>query len=312
MGVLATVAYPLVWILTRSTDAVFRLLRLRDSGEPRVTEEEISHLLHEGAEAGVIQRAEHALVERVFRFADRDVGLVMTPRVEIEFLDLEAPAHVNREKLIAARRVRLVVCRGGLDRAEGVIDVRDLLAEALAGKPLDLEGAMRPVHFVPEHVPAMRVLEHLRRTGQRLAVVLDEYGGTAGVVTADDLLEALVGPIADTDGSSSADMIVDREDGSVLVDGQVTADELKERLRLDELAGEEDGDFRTAAGWVVTRLGRIPDVGDYFEAHGLRVEVVDMDGPRVDRLLITPVEGAGASGVSPVRAPANPSESGAW
>lgn len=286
MNWVSLAATPLVWVLSMSTDGLFRLLRLRKKDDASETEEEIGFLLHEGTEAGVIHSEEQRMVERVFRFGDQDVGGVMTPRRDVVFLDLDAPAETNREKLLASPHVRLVACRGGLDHVEGIVDLRDLLGRAVAGEPVDPAAAVRPVRFVPEHSPALRVLGLFRESGEKVAVVIDEYGGMAGLVALDDVLEALVGALpgaGDPDGGG----VVRREDGSFLVDGRLSVEDFEEALDVRLPTGDDRGDYRTAAGWVVSQFGHIPETGEVVEAGRLRVEVVDMDGPRVDALLVT-------------------------
>ena len=286
MQVVSVVATPLVWLLSKSTDGLFRLLRLRANDGASATEEEIGFLLHEGTEAGVIHSEEQRIVERVFRFGDQDVGGVMTPRREVFFLDLDAPAEATREKLLTAPHVRLVACRGGLDHVVGVVDVRTLLGRALAGDPLDPAAAVTPVRFVPEHSPAIRALELFRETGDKVAVVIDEYGGVAGLVALDDVLEALVGTLPGA-GDLPSGGVVRREDGSFLVDGRVTIEDAEAAIGARLPPVDDRGDYRTVAGWVVARLGRIPETGECVDAGTVRVEVVDMDGPRVDALLVT-------------------------
>jgi len=287
MRVLSAAASPLVWLLTRSTDVGFRLLGLRETGETRVTEEEIRHLLSEGAQHGIFDVKEQAMVERVFRFADQRVGAVMTPRVGIEFVDLDEPLDKTLEALHGARHSRLVACRGDLDNTVGIINVRDALPIALDGKPVDPQQLLRTAHYVPEHAPALTLLDHFKRTGERVALVIDEYGGLAGLASIEDVIESLVGYMPWAAGTGDEPDIVQRGDGSYLVDGNVLPDELERRIGAALRPSAAEAGYRTVAGWVVTKLGRIPDVGEHFESDGLRVEVVDMDGPRVDRLLIS-------------------------
>ncbi len=286
MTAVAVAATPLVWLLSKSTDGLFRLLRLRAKDDTAETEEEIGFLLHEGTEAGVIHSEEQRIVERVFRFGDQDVGGVMTPRRSVVFLDLDAPPEATREKLLAAPHVRLVACRGGLDHVLGIVDVRDLLGRAVAGEPLDPAAAVRPVRFVPEHSPALRVLELFRESGEKVAVVIDEYGGMAGLVALDDVLEALVGTLPGA-GDMPGGGVVRREDGSFLVDGRVLIEDFEEAAEVRLPADDDRSDYRTMAGWVVSLFGHIPETGERVDSGRIRVEVVDMDGPRVDALLVT-------------------------
>ena len=286
MGVVSLVATPLVWLLSKSTEGLFKLLRLRKNDGASAAEEEIGFLLHEGTEAGVIHSEEQRIVERVFRFGDQDVGGVMTPRRDVVALDLDDAPEKLRDALLAAAHVRLVACRGGLDHVEGIVDVRDVLGRVLAGEPFDPAAAVRPVRFVPEHAPALRVLETFRETGDKVAVVIDEYGGTAGLVALDDILEALVGALPGA-GDRPGGGVVCRADGAFEVHGGVLVETLEEAVGVRLASGDDRGDYRTVAGWVVSRLGRIPEPGDVLDEAALRVEVAEMDGPRVDRLLVT-------------------------
>ena len=280
----AVAATPFVWLLSRSTDLLFRLLRLHPADRTAATEEEIGFLLHEGTEAGVIHTEEQRLVERVFRFGDRDAGGVMTPRRDVAHVDLDDPEAETRKGVAGAEHSRLVVCRDGLDHVEGIVHVRDVLRAALAGAPLDVAAHVRPVRFVPEHAPALRVLELFRETGDKVAVVVDEYGAMVGLVSLDDVLEALVGVL-------DAPAVARRDDGAFLVGGSLAVDDLEEETGL-ALPADERHDFRTVAGWLVARVGRLPEVGTRVEAGGLSVEVVAMDGPRVATLAVAPLPGA--------------------
>ncbi len=281
MTAVSVVATPLVWLLSRSTDLIFRLLRIQPSDRTAAAEEEIGLLLHEGTEAGVIDTEERRIVERVFRFGDRDVAGVMTPRTEIAFLDLDDAPDALRAAVAAAGHTRLVVCRGSLDHVEGLVDVRDLMAQLLAGGPLDVAAAVRPARFVPEHAPALSVLDLFRATGDKVAVVTDEYGVTAGIVALDDVLEALIGALPDV---REVPGVVRRDDGTFAVAGTATVDEVEEATGV--ALPPAGGTYRTAAGWLVARLGRVPEPGDVVEAGALHVEVTRMDGPRVEVLSV--------------------------
>ena len=289
MHAVSVAATPVVWLLSKSTDLLFRLLRLHPADRTAATEEEIGFLLHEGAEAGVIHTEEQRIVERVFRFGDRDAGGVMTPRHDVAVVDLADSADEIRAQIAAAPHSRLVACRDGLDHVEGIVDVRGLLGPALAGAPLDAEAAVRPVQFVPEHAPALRVLELFRETGDKVAVVLDEYGAVVGLVSLDDVLEALVGALP---GAGDAPQIERRADGSFLVGSGVTVEEFEEQAGLT--LADDGGDYRTVAGWLVSRTGRIPKVGTRVAAGGIGVEVVEMDGPRIEALAVTRLAARGA------------------
>jgi putative hemolysin len=287
---LSLVASPLVKVLSLTTEALLRLLRVRKPDEPPVTEEEVAALLDVGTAAGVFEEEEHDLVERVFWLGDQRAAGLMTPRHQIEWLDVQDPTEVHREELIRHRFSRYLVCDGELDRVLGMVMVKDLLAELLAGGPLDLQAALRKPLFVPESLRALRLLEMFRESGIHMAVVVDEYGGVEGVVTLRDVVEEITGNLA----VGADPRMVRREDGSWLMDGALTMDEFWEALELEERRSEERAGYNTLGGLVVTELGRIPRSGDVFEAHGLRFEVMDMDGHRVDKVLVGPPDGRAA------------------
>jgi len=285
MHVLSLAATPLVKLLSVSTDGVLHLLRIRRTGEPPVTEEEITTLIEQGTEAGIFEEEEQDLVERVFELADQRAYSLMTPRHRVIWLDLEDPPEVNRGKMARHRHSRYPVCEGGLDAVLGVVEVKDLWARALRGEELDLRAALRPPLFVPGGLRALRLLEMFRASGAQIALVVDEYGGVDGLFTLNDVLEEIVGEIE----VSGEPRIVQRDDGSWLVDASLTMDEFWEELGLEERRTEERRGYNTLAGFVITRLGHIPAAGESFEAYGLRFEVVDMDAHRVDKVLVTPV-----------------------
>ncbi len=284
---LSRAAGPLVHLLAASTDLLVRLLRIRPASEPPVTEEEVQALISLGREAGVFQAEEEDLVSNVFRLADRRVSMLMTPRLQIEWLDLEESADAIREKLLAAEHSRFPVARESLDQLAGMVYVQDLMAQAVQGRPLDLEAVLRTPIVVPETMPAMRVLETFRQTRNHLALVVDEYGSIVGLVSLTDILESLVGELPAAESEEEAE-IVRRPDGTWLIDGQLPIDELKALLGVRALPGEEAHLFQTLGGFVTNQLGKIPAVAERFEWDGNSFEVMDMDGHRVDRVLVTP------------------------
>ena len=297
MRVLSRVVAPLVRLLTGSTNLMLRLLGVRAHTDPGVTEEEIRALVEQGAESGAVQREEHEVVERVFRLGDRQVSALMTPRPDVDWIDLTEGAAGLRAELALGRRSLLLVCREDVDQVVGVVHAEDLLARCVAGQPLDeaaLEALARAPLFVPESMPAFRLLEAFRRARQHAAVVLDEYGGVAGVVTLDDVLQDLVGDIPEDGGESGAPAIVRRDDGSWLVDGQTPITDLEAALDA-ELVLEERPGYQTVGGFVMTRLGRLPHPAEHFTWAGHRFEIVDMDGRRVDKVLIAREPTAGGS-----------------
>jgi putative hemolysin len=287
MKALARLGSPVVHLLTLSTSFVLRLLRVRPSAEPSVTEEEIKVLMAQGAESGAFEPAELDIVGRVLRLADRHVASVMTPRNELIWIDLDAGPEDRRRLVHESGRSQFPVARGSLDAVQGILRVKDWLrAEDTA--PGDDPAQLLPALFVPETKDALDLLDQFQKSRQHLAIVLDEHGGTAGIVTLHDILEAIVGELPPGDEESEP-LLVKRDDGSWLVDGSLPMPEFKDAFRLQELPEEADGHFHTVGGLVMSALRRIPRAGDAFEISGLRLEVVDMDGRRVDKVLVTRV-----------------------
>jgi putative hemolysin len=284
---LSRIASPAVWLLSASTELVVKLLGMRPSTEPPVTEEEIIFLINQGTMAGVFEEAEQEMLERVFRLGDRRVGAIMTHRKKIVWLDINDPIEKNRRIIARSVYSRFPVCQGRLGNIVGVVHVRDLLARNLAGQPLDLKAASQPPLFVHENMHVVKVMELFRESGTQFALVIDEYGTIEGIVTLNDILESVVGDIPSLDELDEP-KVVQREDGSWLVDGTLPVDEVKEIFEIKKLPGEKSGHYQTLGGFVMTYLKRIPAAGDHFECCGLRFEVVDMDGHRVDKVLIIP------------------------
>jgi putative hemolysin len=287
MQVLSRVAYPAVHLLGLSTELLLRALGMRPSTEPLVTEEEIRALIEQGTQAGMFEEAEQEMVERVFRLGDRRVSAVMTPRTEIVWLDREASALEIRRTITESAHSRFLVADGSLDNVLGVVHAKDLLAHILGEQVVNLEATLQQPLYVPESMRALKVLELFKQSGTHIALVIDEYGGIQGIVTPSDILEAIVGDLPEA-GEQVEPLAVQREDGSWLVDGMLPVDEFKDLFDLGELPGEDQGIYQTLAGFVVMQLGRIPAATDYFVWEGLKIEVVDMDGNRVDKVLVTP------------------------
>jgi putative hemolysin len=281
------VAAPAVTVLSFSTDAVLRLLRARQAPEPAVTEEGIKRMLEQATLTGVVEPAEREMVERVFRLGDRLVTDIMTPYPDIIWLDLADSRGLSQRKVTTSGHSHFPVIRDRRDNIAGIVHAKDLVIQSLAGHPLDLESALQPALFVPETTPAADVLERFREAGTRVALVIDEYGSLQGMITTDDLLQALVGEIPEH-GEEQEPSIVRRADGSWLVDGAVPIDELEAICRVQGLSGLADRGHRTVGGFVMTKLGRVPRTGDHFEWAGYRFEVVDMDRRRVDKVLVEP------------------------
>jgi putative hemolysin len=283
MGRLSVFASPAVWLLSRSTALILRLLGSKPSTEPAVTEEEITILVQQGAQAGVFQAAEREIVDRVFRLGDQRVVDLMVPRPRVTWIDITVPAEENLRRMAQGGYAHYPVCRGDLDHVLGIVSVRDLWARQVAGQSADIESALHPPLYLPETVAAYKALEQFKTSGQWIALVLDEYGGIEGLITLGDLLGDLVGdgvPPVDAAGA------VRRDDGSWLVDGMLPLDELRDFVPVSELPGEELGYFQTLGGFVLAQLGHLPAAGDRVTWDGYDFEVLDMDGQRVDKVLV--------------------------
>lgn len=283
MNVLSRLAAPLVKTLSLSTDAALRLLGIRKGDEPPVTQEEVSAMIDVGLEAGVFGEEEHDLVERVFWLGDQKVSVIMTPRSRVEWLDIDDPPELHREELVHHRFTRYPVCVGELDNVLGMVRAKDLLADLIEGRPLDLGAALRQPLYVPGSMLALRLLELFRETGIHLAVVVDEFGGTDGIVTLNDVVEEITGSLS----HHGEPGVVRREDGSWLVDASLRIAEFRAAIGREDWRVETRGEYDTLGGLVVTELGRIPETGNVLRVGGLRFEVVDMDGRRVDKVLVS-------------------------
>lgn len=285
MEVLSMVARPLVKLLTFATEATLGLMGQRGKVQRGVTEEEIAASLEEGLDAGVIEEQEHQMVRNVFRLDERQVGSMMIPRAEIAWLDIDDEAPAVLEMLRAHGYSRYPVCRGGLTEVVGVVSAQTLLQRALSGQALSLGQDLEAPIFVPETLSGMELLDHFRASDAQLVFVVDEYGEVQGVISVRDVLEAIAGEFsAPSDGDAWA---VQREDGSWLMDGLIPVPEFKDRLELKELPEEDRGRYNTLAGMIMLLLGRLPRTTDAVEWDAWRFEVVDLDGKRVDKVLVT-------------------------
>lgn len=287
MRVLCWAAAPVSWGVNLCSDLALWLLRVKPSLEPPVTEEELKILIQQGTEAGTFEAAERDMLHRVIRLGNRQVSALMTPRSEVVWLDIGDPPGEAQRKIAGSFHARFPVGRGSLDDIVGVVQSKELLAPSLSGKALDLNAALRPPLYLPEGTPALKALERFRRSPMHMALVVDEYGGFKGLVTLNDLLASIVGDL-DEAALGQEPGAVRREDGSWLVDGMMPVDEFKELFRIARLRKEEKGYFRTVGGFVMMQLGRVPRSADHFHWNGFRFEVMDMDGRRVDKVLVVP------------------------
>jgi putative hemolysin len=288
MRALSWLGAPLVHLLSVSTQLVLRAFGIKPSAETSVTEEEVKLMIELGTQEGVFEPTEQEMVERVFRLGDRTVNALMTPRPEVVWLDPSEPPEEIQKKITADSHTHYPVAEGQIDRIIGLVNSKDLLYQNLSCRPIDLRSVLRPALFIPESMSALDVLERFKQKRTHVAFVIDEHGGFQGLVTTSDILEAIVGDIPMPDEAEETE-IIRREDGSWLVDGKVIADELKELLQVNELPFEDEHLYQTVGGLVMASLGRIPVSGDHFDWSGFRFEVMDMDGHRVDKVLISPL-----------------------
>ena len=283
---LVKITYPVVYLLNFFTDTIVRLLGIKPSTEPQITEEEIKVLIEQGTEEGTFEEVEQDMVERVFRLGDRPVSSFMTPRPEVIWLDLADSITQNREKIIENGYSRYPVCQEGIDNILGIIPVTNLLARSFTGEQMDLTVGLREPIFVPESTRGLKVLELFKQTVNHVALVVDEYGVIQGLVTLNDILIEIVGDVP-SDEEEEEPQAVKRDDGSWLLDGMLTMDEFFELFDMEEEIESHSRDsYQTLGGLVMTHLGRIPAVTDSFEWKDMRFEVMNMDGNRVDKILV--------------------------
>ena len=284
MNFLSMAVRPLVLLLSMSTNAILHLMGIRGGPSRAVTEEEIAASLEEGVDAGVIEAQEHQMVRNVFRLDDRQIGSMMIPRAEIVWLDEADEIDAALQHIADSGHTRFPVCRGSLDDVQGLLSVASLLQPLARGEKPKLAEHMQPPVFVPETLSGMELLEQFRVSRTDLVFVVDEYGAVQGVITERDLLEAITGEFgAPSDEDSWA---VRRADGSWLMDGLIPVPELKDRLEIKELPEEDRGRYNTLAGMIMLLLGHLPRTTDTVEWEGWRFEVVDLDGKRVDKVLV--------------------------
>ena len=285
MRFLSNIGKPIVFLLSISTEAVLGILGIQVTEESQVTEEEIKVMIAQGAESGMFEEAEHDMVERVFRLGDRPIKSLMTPRTEIDWLDVDAPFEETQREVLNSGHSRFPVARENLDNCVGIVEIKEFLNASLNGKQIDLVKVSSPPLYVAETASALSVLEQFKQSGDRVAMVTDEYGGVEGIVTLTDLLEAIVGDLPSSYRQGDPDAM-QREDGSWLIDGMISSDRLREILEVEELPFEKEHNYHTLGGLMMTYLRHIPMVGEHFTWERMRFEVVDMDGNRVDKVLV--------------------------
>ena len=286
MATLSRITSPLVWLLARSSEGLVRIMGIKPSDEPLVTEEEVRVLFEQGTQSGVFEPIEEEIMEQVFRLSDRTVSVIMTPRREIVWFDMtDTPADI-REKVLFHGHSRYPVARNDLDDVIGVVMVKDLLASHIADQPLDLAALAQPPLYVPESMQALDVIERLRESRAHMALVIDEYGGLEGLVTFTDIMRAILGDLPDNKGRRE-EPVVQREDGTWLVDGMYAVDEFQDFFEIKEMPHEDEANYQTVGGMVMAMLGQVPKPSDRVSWVGYDIEVMDMDGRRVDKVLVT-------------------------
>ncbi|MGE5432227.1 MAG: hemolysin family protein [Syntrophomonadaceae bacterium] len=285
MKTLSRIGTPLVAVLSYSTDFILKVLKIRPPSEPNVTEEEIRMLIHQGSKSGVIEKAEQDILEAVFRLGDKRVEAVMTPRTKIVWLDINAPVGENKKIILESRFSHFPVCDENLDNLKGVISIKDLYYFHVQEQQYDIRTHLSEPLFIPEGTRALKLLDRFKESGKYIAIVIDEYGGVEGLITITDLVEEVLGELSRQ--SNEKPYAKRRDDGSWLVDGMIPIDEFKRIFRLEILPGEEEDDFQTIGGFIMLKMERVPKEGEKLESAGLQFEILDMDGNRVDKVLVT-------------------------
>ena len=280
MLLISRIISPFISLMSWATDLVIRLIGVEPSLEPPITEEELQVLIDQGTQAGVFEESEQDMVEGIFSLGDSRVYSLMTPRTELVWLDVTDSIEEIRQKIADCPYSRFPVRQDSLDTIIGIVKSRDLLVESLSGKAIDLKVLLKPAFFIPETMFASRALELFKEKNTELLLVVDEFGGLQGLLTINDILEEIVGAMEFEEPQATL-----RQDGSWLLDGMLEVDEFKEIYNFTALPHEDE--YETLSGFVMTSLGRVPQAADHFEWNGYRFEVMDMDGRRVDKVLVT-------------------------
>ena len=285
---LAIIAKPFVMLLSGSTHLLLRILGIKDDGGAGVTEEDIHMLLSEGSDAGVIEEQEHQMVRNVFRLDDRQIASFMVPRNDVVFLDADKSLEENLSQVEAHRYSRFPVVRGNWEEVLGIVSTSQLLNQMLRGASPSLTEHLNPAVFVPESLTGMELLENFKDSGGQMVFIIDEYGEIQGIVTLHDMMEAITGEFKPQHQDDA--WAVQREDGSWLMDGLIPIPELKDRLGLRSVPEEDKGRYHTLSGMLMLQLGRLPQTTDHCDWEGWRLEVIDMDGTRIDKVLASALE----------------------
>ena len=289
MRFLTKIFKPLINLLNASTNLGIKILGINTDHGPLITEDEIRNYIEQGRDIGLIEEAEKEMVSGIFRLGDRRVEALMTPRMEMAWIDINAPMDEIWAQLLGSPHSRIPVADGDLDQILGYLQIRDLLGTHPEDPGFDLRQFVKDPIFLPENMAALKALDNIQTSGVHMAIVVDEFGGITGMVTDYDILETIVGEIPE-DGEDLDYLVVQREDGSWLFDGLIVIDQLKEILDISEMPGEDRGHYQTLSGFVMNQLGRIPKTGAKFTFENYLFEVVDMDGRRVDRVLVSKID----------------------
>ncbi len=286
MNIVSIVARPAIWFLSRTSNAILYLLGMRDTQEPSVSIDDIEHLIQAGTVEGVVEAVEQRVAREALRLGERKVRDVMRPRIDLDALDIDTPPDEILGAVIMAGFSRLPVYEKDLDHIIGYVHIKDLFRQQYMGWPMDLRKLLRPALFVPETMPLDRLLQLFQEQHNQLAVVLDEFGGTEGMVTLEDVVQELVGEIRDEQVSDHKQRVIERAPGSWLIDGTLSVADFCEVLKEKQPSSDEMRGFSTISGLILTELGRIPRIGESITWRQYTIEVVDMDGQRIDRVMV--------------------------
>jgi putative hemolysin len=284
MQLLYYVTAPFIWLLSISTKFILRLIRFRKKDDPPVTEDELKHLIEQGRQYGILEKQESDMMRSIIRTADRNVSSLMTHRTDVIWIDVNASPAEIMQTIQQTIHTNFPVCNKSLDQVEGIIFIKDILVHLNTEEKWDLRSVIKQPLFIPESMPALELLEKFRKSGMHVGLVLNEYGSLEGMVTLHDVVEAIFGDIPIT--HQSRDEAVQRSDGSWLIDGMMQTTRWNDVLGIHDLSDEDIGSYNTLGGFVMHHLGRIPQPGDHFESYGHYFEVMDMDGMRVDKVMV--------------------------
>jgi putative hemolysin len=296
MALLARAMAPFVWLLDRTSALILRIFSVKGAKDGQLTAEELHMIFYEATHSGVIEESERAIMSEVMKLAERPVRELMTPRTEIDSIDVAASEEEIRERIATSPHSLLPVVDGSPDEVVGVVKVREILSTMVAGQPVSLSALMRRAQVIPDQVDALDAMRVLQRAEVAMAMVHDEYGHLDGIVTPTDLLTAIAGSFVSDQDEGDEPFVVERADGSLLVSGAMPADAMAARLDLEL---PEPREFATAAGYVLAVIRQVPQEGLVFDDRGWRFEVVDMDGLRIDKLLVSRIEPVGDADEAP-------------